>query len=243
MKQLLSLSILLILLGTSYAQETKDEKELKATFATKIVHNSVAGFAPFFFANFETKKKFDISFYSIFWTNASFGNLNSGSDLLLETGAGLSFNVLNKTLVINPGVGLGHGKFSSNATGVRIAESAIPNLYVRFNRGFFDFEGYLAYYKAIREDGNVLTKDFLLNWAAPGINIKKRFVVGLFYEHFGITRIEESDQTPTIYTWLGGSVKLKLDNNIAFRFSAGPNLKTDTGTSNEFYKVSAFIPF
>lgn len=244
MKQLLLSTCVLIASFNMFAQEEMaPKKERKAVFATKIVHNSVAGFAPFFFANFETKRKFDVSFYSIFWTNPSFGNLSSGSDLLLETGAGLSFNLFDKKLVVNPGVGIGHGKFSSDAKGVRLAESAIPNLYVRFNHKWIDFEGYVAYYKAIREDGNVLTKDFLLNWAAPGVKVNKRIVLGLFYEHFGITRNEGTDQRPTIYTWLGGSMKLTLDKGIAFRISAGPTLKTDVGTSDEFYKVSAFIPF
>lgn len=245
MKQLLILTALLMAFPTlsQEAMTSKKDEGNKTAFAVKIVHNSVAGFAPFFFANFETKKKFDVSFYSIFWTNPSFGNPSSGSDLLLETGAGLSFNLLDKRLVVNPGIGIGHGKFSSNAQGVRLAESAIPNLYVRYNHKRFDFEGYLAYYKAIREDGNVLTKDYLLNWAAPGIRLNKRIVLGAFYEHFGITRNEASQQRATIYTWLGGSVKLTLDKGIAFRISAGPNLRSDVGTSNEFYKVSAFIPF
>ncbi|MCH2194265.1 DUF6733 family protein [Kordia sp.] len=45
-----------------------------------------------------------------------------------------------------------------------------------------------------------------------------------------------------MYQWFGASVKLKFDKNIIFRISAGSTLNTDVGTSDEFYKVSAFIP-
>ena len=78
---------------------------------------------------------------------------------------------------------------------------------------------------------------------APGINLSKRVVLGAFYESFGITRIEDVDDGDLkIYQWLGGSIKLNLDNGINFRVSAGATIKTDAGTYDEFYKVAAFIP-
>ena len=244
MKKMLC-TICAITLGTllTYAQGDADKKTKKATFATQIIHNSVAGFYPIFLGNFETNKDYSITIYSIFWTNTSFGNLESGSDLLLETGAGLGFKFFDGAMFFNPSLGISSGKFSSDVSGTRIAEGLVPNIYVAYNKGLFDFEGYIAYYKSLRDGDNIQTKDYLLNWMAPGINVGKRVVLGAFYESFGITRVEDVDDSALkIYQWLGGSIKLNLDNGINFRVSAGATLKTDAGTSDEFYKVAAFIP-
>ncbi|AXT59780.1 hypothetical protein D1816_05210 [Aquimarina sp. AD10] len=238
-KYIILILISILTLCSLNAQETEEEN--KATFATKIIHNSVAGFYPIFFGNFETNKNYDITFYTIFWTNPAFGNLQSGSDLLLETSVGLGFKFLNNSLYVNPSFGITSGKFSSNSTGTKIAEGVVPSLYINYQKGLLDFEGYIAYYKSIREDDDIITKDYLLNWMAPGINVNKRIVLGAFYESFGITRQEDADPL-LVYQWLGGSVKLKFDKGIAFRISAGATLNTDAGTSDEFYKVSAFIP-
>ncbi|WP_103864195.1 DUF6733 family protein [Aquimarina sp. I32.4] len=233
---------LCILVLSTYFIEAQEKEKKKATFATQILHNSVAGFYPIFFGNFETNKSYDITIYSIFWTNPSFGNLDSGSDLLLETGVGLGFKMFNKKLYLNPSMGISHGKFSSNSEGTKIAEGLVPNLFVAYNDGLFDFEGYIAYYKSLREDDDIVTKDYLLNWAAPGIQVSDRIVLGAFYESFGITRQEDASGSVKIYQWLGGSVKMKFDKGISFRISAGATLTTDVGTSDEFYKVAAFIP-
>ncbi|MFC5045217.1 DUF6733 family protein [Aquimarina hainanensis] len=237
-KIILTIGVVLLAFGSVQSQE---KKEKKATFATQILHNSVAGFYPIFFGNFETNKNYDITIYSIFWTNPSFGNLASGSDLLLETGVGLGFKLLDKSLYVNPSLGISHGKFSSDSKGTKIGEGLVPNLFVAYNKGLFDFEGYIAYYKSLREDDDIKTKDFLLNWAAPGINVSKRVVLGAYYESFGITRQESGDPL-LIYRWLGGSLKLRFDKGISFRVSAGATLKTEAGTADDFYKVAAFIP-
>lgn len=232
---------LLLFIGNAYAQE-EEKKEKKATFATKIIHNSVAGFYPIFFGNFETNKKFDITMYSIFWTNTAFGNQETGGDLLLEVAAGVGFKVLENKLYLNPSLGFANGRWLSNSPGTRIGEGIIPSLYINYGDNLIDFEGYLAYYKSIRNSGDVLTKDFVLNWLAPGIKISNRVVIGAFYETLDLTR-NEGGPTLQIYQWLGGSLKLKFDKGIAFRISAGSTLNTDVGQSDEFYKVSAFIPF
>lgn len=219
-----------------------EKKEKKATFATKIVHNSVAGFYPIFFGNFETNKEFDITLYSIFWTNSAFGNQKTGGDLLFEIAAGLGFKLLDKKLYLNPSLGISNGKFLSNSPGTKIGEGIIPSLYANYNNRLIDFEGYFSYYKSIREDDDIKTKDFVLIWLAPGIKIGKRVVIGAFYESLDITRNEDGKPVQ-IYQWLGASLKLKFDKGIAFRVSAGPTLNTDVEAPDEFYKVSAFIPF
>lgn len=227
-------------------EETKQETKKKANLAVKVIQNSVAGFSPLFVGSFETNKNFDITFYSMFWTNTSFGNVKSGSDQLLETGVGLGFKAANNKLYLNPGIGLAHGKFFSNIEGTQIAEAVIPNFFLAYHDNIFDVEGYVAYYKSIRDRETIDTRDLFLLWAAPGINISKRVVVGAFFEELAFMNLEkESDGNKNIqvYRFLGPSVKLKLDNGMAFRFSGGANLVSDVGASDEFYKVSAFIPF
>ncbi|CAM1368529.1 DUF6733 family protein [Tenacibaculum xiamenense] len=241
-KAIITLVTLFLITSAAYSQDNAQEKKNKTSFAAKIIHNSAAGFYPIFFANFETNKKFDITMYSIFWTNGAFGNLNSGSDLLLEVAAGIGFKVFNDKLYLNPSFGFASGKFLSNSVGTRLGEGIIPSLYFNYGDSVIDFEGYLAYYKSIRDNENILTKDYVLNWLAPGIKVSDRVVVGAFYETLDITR-NEGGENLQIYQWLGGSLKLKLDNGIVFRISGGSVLNTDVSQSDEFYKVSAFIPF
>lgn len=240
MKQIITTILLCsIFISRVSGQDAKTSK--KATFATKIIQNSVAGFYPIFFGNFETNKKFDITMYSIFWTNAAFGNQDTGGDLLLEVAGGLGFKLLDNKLYLNPSLGVSNGKFLSDHPNTKVGEGIIPSLYVNYNDRIIDFEGYLAYYKSIREDDNINTKDFVLNWLAPGVKLGNRVVLGAFYETLDISRAENGSKLQ-IYQWLGGSLKLKFDKGIAFRISAGKTLNTDVGQSDEFYKVSAFIP-
>lgn len=234
----------MLLCLTSSLVKGQEETKKKANLAVKVIQNSVAGFSPLFVGSFETNKNFDITFYSMFWTNTSFGNLQSGSDQLLETGIGLGFKFFDGKMFFNPGVGLGHGKFFSDAEGTKIAESVIPNIFLAYHNTIFDFEGYVAYYKSLRDSDRLSTRDLFLLWAAPGINVSKRIVLGGFFEELAFINLENDDVNKNIqvYRFLGGSIKLKLDSGLAFRFSAGANLVTDVGASDEFYKVSAFIP-
>ncbi|MDY8135774.1 DUF6733 family protein [Aquimarina sp. 2201CG5-10] len=241
MKKVLIL-IMAICTINSYSQEEEEKKKTK--FATKIIQNSVAGFSPVFFGSFETNKNFDITFYSVFWTNTSFGTLESGSDQLLETGIGLGFKLAGGKLFLNPGVGFAHGKFFSTVGGTKVGEAVIPNTYTHYHDNIFDVEAYIAYYKSLRNREDISTRDLFLFWAAPGINVSDRLVLGGFFEELAFMGLEDDDINKNIqvYRFLGGSIKLKMDNGIAFRFSAGANLVTDVGASDEFYKVSAFIP-
>jgi|GEM_PF-969499 len=226
---------------------TKEEKPKGAHLAMKVVQNSVAGFSPMFFGGFDTNHKFKVTMYSIFWTNTSFGNPAAGSDLLVETGVGLAFPLLNNKLVVNPSIGFGHGKFFSDVPGTRVGEGIIPSVFTAYHDDRFDVEGYLAYYKSFRDTEELNTQDYLLAVFAPGVNVGKRVVLGGFFESLTVRNIEamrdEADAKPVnLYNFLGGSIKLKFDNGVAFRFSGGANLKTDIGASSEFYKTSVFMP-
>ncbi len=174
----------------------------------------------------------------MFWNNPNFGNLNSGSYLFLETGVGLGFNV--GKWYINPTLGFGHGKFLSGGTETRIAEGLIPNILILYNSGRFELEVYSAYYKNIRDMGD--SRDLLLNWIIPGVKLTDHFSMGAFYEQFSQIQTDNNLNEKSIYQFMGGYVKFRLNNGVWFRLAAGPNLSIDLGTSKEFYKIQAFIP-
>lgn len=246
MKKVINMLLIVFVLtyGVAQAQETeevKEEEKKKTSFVIMPIHNSVAGFSNVFLGTTELKKNLNFTFYSVFWNNPNFGNLNTGSDLFLETGVGLGFKLANDKLYINPTLGFGHGKFLSNGTGTTIAEGIIPSVLVLYNTDKFELDSYLALYKSFRRGGDV-TRDLILNWIVPGYKISDRFSLGVFYEQFVQVRRTDDLAEKSIYQWLGGYAKLKLDNGIWFRFAAGPNLATDLGTAKEFYKVQAFIP-
>lgn len=244
MKTLCSVLIFMISISIAYTQEsTKEEK--KASFAAHTIHNSVAGFSTVFLGSLPINDKLDLTMYSVFWTNPTFGLEPSpgGGDLFIETGIGLGFKLLNDKWFINPSLGFGHGKFLSLGETTLLGEGIIPSVFTTYNQGKFEFEAYLAYYGALRKGGPV-TRDFLLNWVAPGINAHKRFSVGAYYEQFVLTRsTDDIIREDSVYQWLGGYLKLKFDKGIFFRVAAGKNFATNLGQSDEFYKISAFIPF
>jgi len=220
--------------------ESKETKKSSNTnFILMPIHNSVAGFSNVFLGSIGLSKNVNFTFYSVFWNNPSFGNFNSGSDLFLETGIGLGFKLGN--LYVNPTLGFGHGKFLSGGTETVIGDGFIPSLGVLYNTRHFELDAYIALYKAFRKRGNT-SRDLLLNWVAPGYKVNKRVSLGAYYEQFA--QVRNSDESPekSIYQWMGGYVKLSLDNGVWFRFAAGPNLATDLGTGEEFYKIQAFIP-
>ncbi len=238
MKKLLIVS-LIVLSQWMYAQEEKEKKERNTSFALMPIHNSVAGFNNVFLGTIDLKPKLKLTFYSIFWNNPNFGNLNSGSDLFLETGVGLGIVANKGKWYINPTLGFGHGKFLSGGTETRLAEGIIPSIFTVYNSGRFELEAYIAWYKNIRDEGN--SRDLLLNWIIPGYKVNDTFSFGAFYEQFTQVRTDDGLHEDTIYQFMGGYIKVNVKKGIWFRLAAGPNLATDLGTAKEFYKVQAFI--
>ncbi len=235
MKKLIITFVLLIV--SIYTIYSQDKKENKTSFAIMPIHNSGAGFNNVFLGSHQIKPKTNLTFYSVFWVNPSFGN--QGKDLFLETGIGLGYSLANNKLYINPSLGFGHGKLLSGAAETKIAESIIPSLFMIYNSGRFEFEAYTAYYKSLRGEGN--SQDLMLNWVIPGFKINKSLSIGGFYEHLGQTR-SDNGNTVTLYQYLGAYIKTTLNNGVWFRFAAGPNISGDRVNSKEFYKIQAFIP-
>ena len=229
--------ITLINLLFTFTINAQESKASKTTFAIMPIHNSGAGFNNVFLGSHQIKPKTNLTFYSVFWVNPSFGN--QGKDLFLETGIGLGYSLANNKLYLNPSLGFGHGKLLSGAAETKIAESIIPSLFMIYNSGRFEFEAYTAYYKSLRGEGN--SQDLMLNWVIPGFKINKSLSIGGFYEHLGQTRAD-SGNTITLYQYLGAYIKTTLNNGVWFRFAAGPNISGDRVNSKEFYKIQAFIP-
>ncbi len=238
MKKSIYITVLLFTFSifNTYSQEKKSKKN-KTTFAIMPIHNSAAGFNNVFLGSHQIKPKTSLTFYSVFWVNPLFGN--GGKDLFLETGVGLGFSLANDKLYLNPSLGFGHGKLLSGAAETKIAESIIPSIFMIYNTRKFEFEGYTAYYKSMRGEGN--SQDLMLNWIIPGYKISNSLSIGAFYEHLGQTRVDSGD-TKTLYQFLGGYIKTTLNNGVWFRFAAGPNVSNDHLNSKEFYKIQAFIP-
>jgi hypothetical protein len=238
MKKSIFITIALFSFLSLMGQDNKTEKKTsKTTFAMMPIHNSGAGFNNVFLGSHELSERKKLTFYSVFWVNPSFGN--QGKDLFLETGIGLGYSLANNKLYLNPSLGFGHGKLLSGAAETKIGESLIPSLFMVYNNGNFEFEGYTAYYMSLRGEG--ASQDLLLNWVIPGIKLNKHLSVGGFYEHLGQTR-SDSGATKTLYQFLGAYVKTTLNNGVWFRFAAGPNISNDNLNSKEFYKIQAFIP-
>ncbi|MDN5202582.1 hypothetical protein QQ008_14435 [Fulvivirgaceae bacterium BMA10] len=241
MKKIITIIIISSLAHYTFAQEEEEKKEKQTTFAVNFIHNSVAGFSPIFLATKELKENLNLTFYSIFWTNPTFGTIGNGGDLLLETGIGLGFKLLDNKLYVNPTLGIAHGKFLSGGDQTLIAEGLVPNIFAIYNNDWFEFETYLAYYAATRKGGPT-TKDFLLNWIAPGIKVNQSFSLGGYYEKFALTKITDPEVDPfDVYEWLGGYAKVSFDEGKFIRLAMGTNLSED-GIGDDFYKISVFLP-
>ena len=82
--------------STTVADPQEMDKKTRASgLAVNIVQNNVGGFFPVFLGHVNLKPNLNATWYSVFWTNPSFGTLDVGGDLWLETGAGLGFSSKN----------------------------------------------------------------------------------------------------------------------------------------------------
>lgn len=238
----------IVLCSTIVFSQEKEKQEKNFAFALDIKHNSAAGFYPVFLGNLELNPTTDFTVYSIFWTNPNFGTLNTGGNLFLETGVGLAFKLLDKSLYVNPSLGIGHGRYLSGGSETLIGEGIIPNVFTLYNKGKFEFEGYFAYYKSLREGKNsdgtsAVTRDFLLNWLVPGYKINSNFSVGGYYEQYIATRASQEALTGNLFQWVGPYVKFTTGKKYFIRLAAGANISKDAfGVGKEFYKINVFIP-
>ena len=229
----------MIQVGSMVEKETGKQEKLPATFAVQLLQNNAAGFYPLILGSFGLSHKLSFTYYGVFWTNPAFGTLESGGDLWFEYGAGVGFKAMNGDLFLNPSLGFTNGKFLSGGSQNVVGDGIVPSLFALYHKGRFETEFYLPYYKALREEGPV-TRDFILNWVLPGVNISDHLALGVHYEQFVNTRVTNGEGA-SVYQWLGGYVRLTAGKGYSLRISAGKNLY-EGAIAPEFYKISVFLP-
>lgn len=249
MKYIITITVLMSVGFTAFAQTAEESSERPSTFALSISQENAFGFYPGIFGSFGLNESSDITYYSLFWTNPSFGQPQTtfSSDLWLETGMGYGFDAMNGTAYVNPSLGFTHGKFLSGGDESVAFEGIVPSVIAYFFPGSFDGEIYIGYYGHLRDEtpsanASPNTYDFLFYWFYPGIWVSSRVSLGIHYEgvfiNYGQTELESA------YQWLGPYIKLYADGKYTFRFSAGANLVESVNYpyAGEFYKVSVYIP-
>ncbi len=231
---------LLVSASPAFSQ-TPDTASVPETFAIVLSQDNAFGFNPAVFGSFGLNAQSGVSFtfYSIFWTNPSYGTLIDGSDLWLETGAGISFTGLDGRLFLNPSIGLTHGRLLSDSPRGAVAEGIVPSVAALFSDGIFESELYFSWYKGLKNKGNN-AGDYLLYWILPGVRVSKRVALGLHYEGFDRVRHARGD-TGQQYAWLGGFLKFNLSNRYIFRFSTGSNTAKNGIYSDGFYKLAVTV--
>ncbi len=216
-----------------------DDKEKSGTLAINLLHNSFAGFHPGIFGSIPTPKSFSITYYGIYWTNPAFGSPSTGNDFWFEHGAGLAFKVLKGQLLVNPSLGLAHGKLLSGNEGAVAGDGIIPSIFLHHSSKWVTADFYFAFYKALSEGVNP-SRDFIFNWVNPVFNINKFIGVGAYYEQFVNTRTGEVNKLVDINQWLGGAIRFSTGKGASFTVALGKNF-TNVG-GNGFHKISMFIP-
>ena len=229
------LSLLMLISSLVYSQDETQSKQ--PSFSMLINQDNAFGFYPQILGTLPINEKLDFSFYSIFWSNASYGSPELGSDLWTEMGVGLSFGALKNKLTLNPSIGFTHGKLLSGGEEGVPFEGIVPSMVGFYNSGNFESELFISYYKSLRKEGPE-TSDYILYWAYPGIVVSKYISLGAHYEGFALTR-STSGNREMLYHWLGASVKFNIDDAYTLRFSSGTNLK-EGDYSSGFYKLSVF---
>jgi len=222
--------------------ETSDSTS--EAFLLTLNQDNVFGFNPAVYGSFGLGKDgvsegVSLTYYSIFWTNPSFGTLFDGSDLWLETGVGLGFTGLSERLFLNPSLGLTHGRVLSDSPRGAFAEGIVPSITALFKDGMLEGELYFSYYKALQNKGSN-SGDYLLYWILPGVRVSKRFALGMHFERFERIRHARGD-TGKQYVWLGGYIKFNLSDRYTFRFSGGVNDADNGIYGDSFYKLNVAI--
>jgi ABC-type dipeptide/oligopeptide/nickel transport system permease subunit len=118
---------LLVISNKTYSQDHSNQNP-PATFSLMINQDNAFGFYPQVVGSFPINNKLSFSFYSIFWSNASFGTPDFGTDLWTEMGIGLSFSALNGKMIMNPSIGFTHGKLLSGGDQGVPFDGIAPNI-------------------------------------------------------------------------------------------------------------------
>jgi hypothetical protein len=242
-KQFLLLTFFFLISFYSNAQESENSSSTSLSILFNA--DNAFGFYPTILGSIPINDQLSASFYSILWTNPTYGNLNmAGTDMWLETGGGLTWSLLDGQLILNPSIGLTHGRLQSGAERSLIGEGLVPSLVTIYNgQQGIELESLLTYYKSIRKDQPTdITTDFSILNLYLGYAFNKYLALGGFYDAFLQTR-QTNGQFLALYQVLGGYLRIKINDFANFRFSAGYNFMPEAnGFSSEYYRLSVLFP-
>ncbi len=221
------------------AQDTA-RLEYRSFFMVQLNQDNTFNFYPVISGGLPLKK-WDLTFYAVFWTSPVFANAD-GSGSLIETGIGVGFSAGN--WYINPSLGFTHGIFTSGRDQSgrgrpTIAEAIVPGAIVFFRNEKLESEFFTAYYHNLRKEISPQT-NYLFVWWLPGFKFNKCFSSGLHYEQF-----RDISTDIALYTRYGLYGKTTFKEKYELRLSAGFNYASegDTKKQGDFYKLTVNIPF
>ncbi len=228
---------------TAFSQNEKKKELPPETFSIQLSQDNAFGFLPSATGSFPMSEAWSMTFYGNFWTNPFYGSVSTGSiNLWMEAGIGAATLRRSGRWLINPSVGMTHGKLLSGGQDGVFGEGIVPSIFSFYKDRRWECEVYGAFYKSLRKKGP--TSDFLLGWAMPGFCLNKNVSLGLHYEQFYLSRTTDGD-AQNLYQMVGGYVKFTVAEKYSLRFSGGKNFTTEEkgGYSPEFYKMAVGIPF
>lgn len=234
---------LCLLLGSFQALFAQSDTLEKApsTLMIQFTQDNALGFYPAIFGSVGLNQDLSLTYYGLFWTNPSFGNLNFGTNLWTETGIGLGLSTLGGRLYVNPSVGFTHGRLQSGGANSILAEGMAPSIAIIYTDKWVEADAFFIYYWGIRENGSP-PLDYIIYWFIPGIRLGEHFSLGFHYERFLVANTSDPSLEAVNYNWTGAYVKGTVLGKYTLRFSAGLNNGLSI-YSDEFYKLtfSAFL--
>lgn len=239
--QLIGLLWLTPLLLFAQTEVVEENDKAPSSFALAINQDNAFGFYPAIYGSFGLNKNTSLTFYSIFWTNPQYGTAEAGTDLWTEMGVGLGFSLWDDQVLLQPSLGLTHGRLLSGRPEGVAGDGIVPSLVAFYFGKRFELEAFFSYYRSLKRDEPNYS-DFVLYWAYPGVIINEHISLGLHYESFDLTGAGADVAFGALYTWFGAYAKFTVHGKYSLRFSAGSNSVDPSAYAKDFYKVSAYIP-
>lgn len=241
-----SLWICLLLLTpfilTAQTESTEGKEKAPSSFALVLNQDNAFGFYPAIYGSFGLNKNTSLTFYSIFWTNPQYGTAEAGTDLWTEMGVGLGFSLWEDRILLQPSIGFTHGRLLSGQPEGVAGDGIVPSLAAFYFGKRLELEAFFAYYQSMQKE-EINYSNFILYWAYPGVIINDNISVGLHYESFDLTGAGVDTIFGPLYRWFGAYVKFTVNGKYSLRFSTGSNSVDQSVYAQDYYKVTATIPF
>lgn len=239
---LISLLLLTPFLLFAQTEDNSGAEKAPSSFSLAINQDNAFGFYPAIYGSFGLNKNTSLTFYSIFWTNPQYGTAEAGTDLWTEMGIGLGFSLWDDQILLQPSIGFTHGRLLSGQPEGVAGDGIVPSLVAFYFGQRLELEAFFSYYRSMRRD-QVSFTDYVLYWAYPGVIINEHISLGLHFESFDLTSAGFDIEPGPLYTWFGAYVKFTVKGKYALRFSTGSNSANESTYSDDFYKITALIPF